>query len=286
MSPRALTFAQGAAIIVAANGVALGGVAWNRSGEAESRLALSQRELARPAAWRASREDSSLALALQWRSPRRTPAPYEGDDWRFGGNPTWLDEQRMAELGFDVEGANAEAVRSQKSLRKSEREVLAVLELAGPAWQQALDQARRHLAAQQARLAANPGVERRVLAERQARAWLEREERDNSRRFAIDVGTDLDTLRAQYPARSRYLTLAAGLRIQRTMGGNAPAISGYLNTLGAHRIHVPHALRGMFGAPQGRAEEVANTAARRAPFTAAVAVGRRLEPWIEEVSVR
>src|SRR5690606_12121573 len=51
MSPRALTFALGAAIILAANAVALGGVAWNRSGEPESRVALSQRELARPPEW-------------------------------------------------------------------------------------------------------------------------------------------------------------------------------------------------------------------------------------------
>jgi hypothetical protein len=114
MSPRALTFALGATIIVVANASALDGVAWNRSGEAGSRLALSPRELAGPAEWGASREDSSLALALNWRLP-----------------PT----------------------------------------------------------------------------------KLEREEHDNSRLFAIDVGTDVGALRGQYPERSRYLILAASLQM-------------------------------------------------------------------------
>lgn len=71
------------------------------------------------------------------------------------------------------------------------------------------------------------------------------------------------------------------------MAGRTPAISGYLNTLSAHRIHVRHALRGMFGATQvqPQPQDVGRSAAGRAPFTAVVAVGRRLEPWIEYVPV-
>lgn len=285
MSPRALTFALGAAIILAANAVALGGVAWNRSGEPASRVALSQRELARPPEWRASREDSSLALSLKWRVPRAGLEPYEETYWRFGGSPAWLDERRLAELGFDVERAKVAGAHSQRALRKSEREVRVVLELAGAAWRQALDQARSHLAEQQALLAASPDAEQRIRAEKLARERLAREEHENSRLFAVDVGTDVAALRAQYPDRSRYLILAARLRLQRTTVANAPAVSGYLNTLAGHRINVPHALRGMFEVGAVRAGEAADGVEAHAPFAAVVAVGRRLEPWIEEVSL-
>ncbi len=48
MTSRTLTIAIGAALILVANGVALTGVAYNRSGEPDSRLNLSQRELGRP----------------------------------------------------------------------------------------------------------------------------------------------------------------------------------------------------------------------------------------------
>lgn len=284
MNPRALTFALGAAIIVVANGIALGGVAWNRGGEAESRLTLSQRELAKPLEWRARREDSSLALSLQWRSPRPGFEPYEGSYWTHGGSPAWLDERRLVELGFDVERAKAEGWRSQKALRKSEREVLVVLELAGSAWRQALEQARGHLAERQAQLAADPGAEQAVRAEQQARERLDREERENSRLFAIDVGTDLAALRTKYPDRGRYLILAGRLRMQRTTIANAPVVGGYLSTLAGHRINVPHALRDIFEAMPARVEDAGNTAKGTASFTAVVAVGRRLEPWIEEIS--
>lgn len=285
MSSRALTLALGAAIIVVANAIALGGVAWSRSGEAGSRLTLSQRELARPGEWRGGREDSSLALSLKWRLPRPGAEPYERSYGSLGGSPAWLDERRMAELGFDVERAKAEGPRSQKYLRKSEREVLVVLELAGPAWQQVLEQARRHLAEQQALLAANPGSEQAVRAEQQAQQRLDREERDNSRLFAIDVGTDLAALRVRYPDRGRHLILAGRLRLQRATVANAPVVSGYLDTLTGHRINVPHALRGLFEAAPVRIGEAGSTAKGTAPFTAVVAVGRRFEPWIEEISV-
>lgn len=120
MSPRALTLTLGAAIIVVANGFALAGVALNRSGEAGSRLALSQRELERPAEWGASREDSSLALALNWRLQRTRLEP-EGAYWTFGGSPAWLDERR------DLDGQQAllaadpgveQAVRAEQQARE------------------------------------------------------------------------------------------------------------------------------------------------------------------------
>jgi len=287
MNTRTLALALGGAIIVVANAVALGGVAWNRSGEPESRLALSQRELAKTAEWRAHHEDSGLALSLKWRIPRAGQEAYEKNGyWSYGGSPSWLDERRLAELGFDVERAKAQGAGQQPYLRKSEREVLVVLELAGAAWEQALEGARRNLADKQAALAAEPDAEQAIRAEKQARDWLEREERHNSRLFAIDAGTDLAGLRAQYPDRSRYMILTAHLRLHRSANGDEVVLGGYLNTRAGHRINVPHALRGTFSAARVAEVYEVYEASGAAPFGVVLAVGRRLEPWIESVVQR
>ena len=57
-------------VILLTNAVALGGAFWNRSGEVESRLMLSQRELRMPYA-RFDRENSGFALCAK------------GPKWRF-----------------------------------------------------------------------------------------------------------------------------------------------------------------------------------------------------------
>ncbi|MDF5995378.1 DUF4824 family protein [Pseudomonas aeruginosa] len=64
----------GSLLLLAANLAALGGVAWNRSGEAESKLVLSQRELQRNWSygfW--SEENSGVELRLELRSPNGEP---------------------------------------------------------------------------------------------------------------------------------------------------------------------------------------------------------------------
>ena len=66
------TVIGGLALITGVNAIALGGVAYNRSGEAESTLRLSERELRAPYKWSGSKENSGLALHLDWRtSPTR-----------------------------------------------------------------------------------------------------------------------------------------------------------------------------------------------------------------------
>ena len=89
--------AAGAALILLANAVALVGVYLNRSGEADSRMTLSQRELSMP--WRGGmvRENSGLALALNWRVIETSTGEYFGSGFGAnGGTPDWLDESRMA----------------------------------------------------------------------------------------------------------------------------------------------------------------------------------------------
>ncbi len=103
LSPRT-TLLAGAALILLVNAVALGGVYLNRSGEPESRLRLSERELGRPWDWRRGGENSGLALSLTWRVNEADAGEhYAGGSFGYsGGTPEWLDEPRMRALGFDT----------------------------------------------------------------------------------------------------------------------------------------------------------------------------------------
>ncbi|HJW24616.1 MAG TPA: DUF4824 family protein [Rhodocyclaceae bacterium] len=282
MTPRRLTLGIGAALILAANAVALIGVAYNRSGEPESRLELSQRELGRPWSGYRNKENSGLSLALEWRVPSQDTESYYAYYGSQGGSPDWLDEKRLAELGFDVRRAKGDDARRDKYLSQSERQVLVVLELAGAAWQQAVERARQRLVHQEALRQASPGAKELVEAEKRAREGVAREESDNSRLFAVDVGTDLASLRAKYPDRGRYVILQGNLSLHSVFRDKKTVITGHLDKLSGGQINVPHGLRAPFeampprdGAPAGR----------KPLFTATVAVGQRLEPWIEAVRV-
>jgi len=276
--------AAGAALILLANAVALTGVYLNRSGEADSRVTLSQRELAIPWSWGMAGENSGLALGLHWRVVDAGAGDYYGSAFGMsGGTPDWLDEAHMAALGFDtaiVADGNAGRRRFERSLP---REVLLVLEQAGPAWQQMRERAGANAARHEAARLANADSKEFAEKARRAQEQVKREESQNSRLFAIDAGLDRTALRAKYPDRGRYLIIKGTLRPRLVTQGRKTRISGYLGAQAVTRINVPHALR---PALEPALQRHRRTADEPSPhFEAVVAVGQRLEPWIEAVSV-
>lgn len=137
------TLVAGAALIVLANAVALTGVYLNRSGEPEARITLSQRELGSPWGWQAMRDNSGMVLGLNWRVNDGSAAEYSYGGYGYhDGTPEWLDEPHMKVLGFEGDAIEKDAAARRRFERQLPREVLLVLELAGPAWEQALQRAR------------------------------------------------------------------------------------------------------------------------------------------------
>lgn len=270
------TLATGFALIAITNAVALLGAAWNRSGE-EARLALTQRELLRPYAWYGNRENSGVSLMLAWRVAADGPDRTGGRYTRMGGGPSWLDRAKMESLGFDV-SYDLATERGRKLYEKQlPREALLVLELAGPAWERMVALARDDVAAAEARLAASPGEKGLGLSVKNARDELERETQRASRLFVVDAGSDAEALRAKYPDRARYAVVRGEVR---PVSWKRPErATGYLTRLSVPSINVPFEFRGLFS-------EVPSTyeydESKRAPFQAAVAFGKRLEPWVVE----
>lgn len=278
------TLAAGAGLILLTNAVALTGVYLNRSGEPEGRMTLSQRELSMPWGWGIARDNSGLALGLNWRVKEGSAVdyPYGGDGFH-GGTPEWLDEPRMKALGFDTAHLPDDPAERRRFERQLPRQALLVLELAGPAWQQALDQARQNAARHEAARLANADSREFTDKAKRAQEQVKREENSNSRLFAVDVGLDRAALRARYPDRSRFLILKATLRPRLETQDRKTRVTGYVSELAVTQINVPHALRPTLEPVLRKRRNAADDPAAR--FDATVAVGQRLEPWIESVVV-
>lgn len=276
---RSSILAAGIGLILLTNAVALGGVAWNRSGEPDSVLRLTGRELQRPHDWERDRENSGLVLALRWRTPGQDvdsrAGMHAGDD-NAGGAHTWLNETKLKTLGFDTR------LRRRADGRPDidrPREVLLVLEWNGPAYQQSLERERERASHEEALRAAHPDNEEMARRANAAKTRLAREENEFSRLFVVDAGLDAMQLRSAYPDRSRYAIVRGEVRPHGVITDKAmPALAGYVSGIYAERINVPLAFQPAF-AP-GAASQQQGKAARAAPGEITVAFGRRLEPWI------
>jgi hypothetical protein len=154
-----------------------------------------------------------------------------------------------------------------------------VLELDGPAYQQSLERARRHLADEAATAAADPN---RKAAENRINAALklfQSEERHNSRLFVVDAGLDATALRTQYPDRSRYVISSGVVWPRGPTKGGLSTTTGYLERINIGEINVPHAFRSRFEA----VDSSTGANSSKAPFTTTITFGQRLEPWIVEI---
>ena len=278
---RTWTLVAGIALIAITNAVALVGVAYNRSGEPESMLKLTQRELLQPHGFGLDREVGGLQLSVRWRVLTADPgvAFYAGHQ----GTPEWLDEAKLASLGFDVSPPPAARRAGWRYDRQLPKEALVVLELDGPAHQKALERARER-AAKEAAKGAETGKTGPGTPAQQAALFLKNEEAANSRLFAVDAGPDAQALRAKYPDRTRYAIVQGKVRPYHQSGrGKEARWTGYIEVIENARVNVPLEFR--------KAIESARIAGQRgpaaqgaAPFEVTVAFGKRFEPWVVAAS--
>ena len=278
---RTHTLIAGLGLLALTNAVALVGAAYNRSGEPEAKLRLTQRELQTPYRWYGNRENSGLALSLIWRVLNEPSTETEIYNWRYagtGGTPAWLDKAKMEALGFDTSAPAASSdlrgrIRYEKQLP---REVLLVLEVDGPTYQRSLALAKQYVARAEAKLASSPGDKNLGTRVNNAREALEWETDRNSRLFVVDAGLEPVALRAKYPDATRYAIVRGQVRPE-IFGRNSEKVRGFVSGLSIESINVPFALRDVFGS----AAQLNNIDQRnKAPFETTVAFGKQLEPWI------
>ena len=259
----------GVGLILVVNAIALGGVFYNRSGEPESRMELSERELRLPYGRFNRSENSGVSLALQWRvsDPSGGTPGYAYESW--GGAPGWLDRAKLTALGFDVLPAKRDAGMSYRLPQT--KEVLLVLELDGAAARQALARAQVKRSEDEALLLANPDKKEFEQRARSAREALKREETENSRLFVVDAGIDQATLRTQYPDRARFAIVKGFVRPQFVAREKQEQLYGYVSALSVPRINVPLDFQGKLPT---------DVSIGKVKFNATVVWGQRLEPWL------
>jgi hypothetical protein len=263
------TLIAGVLLIAAANAVALGNVAWNRSPPPESELRITERELQPGYSSMGRAENSGMSLRLQWRV-LASKRDMSGGIFPAGayGTPEWLDNAKLAELGFDVN--RPLSIRRQWG-RGATREVVLVLELDGSAYRTALTRTQAYAEKKRSELAAFPGSKEHENNLRAAERAVQDEERVNSRLFAVDAGLDAAALRSRYPDRARYALMHGRVRMDEGYGVDRPFV-GTIAGLSIDEVNVPLPMR----------SQIATQAmyAHSEPFEATLAVGRRLEPWL------
>jgi hypothetical protein len=274
------TWIAGLGIIILTNALALAGVAYNRSGEPVARVTLSERELNLPYDWGRERENSGLALTLDWRSNSAS------DDGRYTSSrslpSTWLDQTKLAALGFPVEGVTISAENRRRLNHSLPQEVFLVLEYNGPAYQVVL--ARRQAVTKQRQALAdrNPGNKKLVKEAKDSQDRLQREQHEASRLFIIDAGLDAQTLRQRYPDTARDIVLRGTVRAQvNQQDDDQWVVQGFVKAVAVTRVNIPLEYRSAF---EPFMINEADKRDRDPNYQVTLAYGKRLEPWVAGVT--
>ena len=266
----------GIALVAVTNAIALGAVAYNRSGVPESVLALTEREL--PVvnwSW-PDNDNSSIDLRVDWRV-RQTylPGAIYGT-WQTD----WLSEEQLRALGFDTSLPDDSDRALERSRRQLPKRVFLVLEHDGPAYREALEQRREHVERATQLVARNVDDETFEARLKAAREALAHEEQGASRLFVVDAGLDREVLRDRYPDRARYALVRGRVSIYVSGEPGKRRIAAAFPALDIEQIRVPQPYRTLIEPlrdRQGYRYRVRKSAPR---FSATVNFGRRLEPWI------
>ncbi len=261
------------ALLIATNIFVLTGVFANRSGEPESQVLLTERELSLP--YRTNKENSGLSLNLNWRAlPKNKDKAYSNS-----GQPVWLNEAKLVELGFDVSNYKN---KSKSYKRPLPIEVFVVLEQDGQTYQESLARAEAAYKEASKEFSLNDRDNKKIKDKLdRVEKQLTQEKQVNSRLFAIDAGSNPQKLRQKYSNKNHYIIAQGTVRLGYRYKDNNK-VTGYIAGLSIKNIHVPlsqrKALTGFLAEQRDRYNTI-----NPPRFSVNVAYGHRYEPWIEAV---
>lgn len=271
----------GAVLILLSNTVALSGVYYNRSGQADSTVTLTERELGVPYAWRINKENSGLSLRLIWNVAKRD----DGDEFTYRSNfPDWLDANKLAELGFDVEGEKLKHNIRRLYRRILPREAYLVLEFDGDTYQSVLKRAQKRVRDSQRLVNRNIDKKEFIRKLKNAETRLKRLTESDTRLYVIDANLDQQALRNKYSDRSKYIIAKGTTRMWLGYGNKNrdPDIGGYIGGLSVARINISQKHRA--GIEALLDDKKSRHRIEFPPrYAVKVSWGKRLEPWVREI---
>lgn len=277
LSSRGL-FALSFILLVATNMVVLYGVASNRSGEPESQITLTERELQLP--YRVREENSGLALRLTWRTLGKD------ENYNIYSNyhsPFWLNSQKLKELGFNVDDYLGSGSNKKYFKQPIPKEVFIVLENDGQPYKEAVKRAELVVEREQKTFTLNPDDKKLRDSFERAEKRLQRERVAASRLFAINAGLDSTQLRKKYGDRTRFIIVKGLVKPKSYRSKKTNEVVGYISRLSITNIHIPLEYRQIFDTIL--AKNKSRSRGSGSPrFEVSLAYGNRLEPWIMAVN--
>ena len=271
----------GLAIIVVTNVVALGGVAYNRSGEPDAIVELTERELSLPYRYGINNEDTGLGLRINCRIEE------SGQGYSYGnnscrGNPAWLNSEKLLELGFEPQPKPKKIEKRMAFDKPLPRKAFIVLEYNGPAYQRTLIKAEQDRNEQLLQLSENTDTEKYEKRVKHIKDKLENEHHHNSRLFAIDAGLDKIALRNKYPDTSQYIIMQALIKPTGKFYQSGGEWTGTITQLLASTINISLEHRAVFE-PLEVKQPRYNQNKQVPRYKVRVAFGKRAEPWVMAV---
>lgn len=218
-------------ILFAANIIVLLGVYFNRSGEPESKLILTERELRTP--FQLNKENSGFSLQILWKSIGRK---YGMNEFSNPYSPIWLDKKKLEELGFDLNKLKGQDYIYEFPIPTT-KEVFIVLEYDGDAFHETIKNAKKNLLEKEKIFKANPNDETLEEKYKVAKEAVKTKLKSETRLYAIDAGLSPDLLRKKYTDRSRYIITKA--IIQTVYDFNNNDFWGRISKLSIRNIYVP-----------------------------------------------
>lgn len=279
--PKAWLVLAGGGLILAVNAIVLGGAVYNRSGDVQAQMRLSERELGLPYYWqRGPREENSgLALKLAWQVGRRAAPsdPAQGPNV-YDRRADWLDAEKLRALGFRSPPEIEPDPGSRLVDRQPARSVWLLLEFDGESYRRVLGDAERRLERVRGSVPEGASVADTSRLQ-EAENALRQVREHNTRLFVIDAELDPVVLRRRYPDTARHLIARGRINTVRFRTSDAPEpLAGYIEAVDIDSVHVSTRFRPIFDA-------LGHTWGHDGPprYDVTLAWGRRFEPWIVDV---
>jgi len=252
----------GLAILIGTNLAALGGVAYNRFGEATSHLTLTERELSLPYNIGSQKENSGVSLSINWRTSSKIDSTY----YPYNSTGIKITKDELVALGF-------EEIDKQKSNRSEPLELNWAFEFDGALHRAEVKKAvKKH---QEALLAHEEQAnDESKHKEKRFRDSLAREKTSNSRLFYIEAAADYDSLAVKFSGQKNIL-IAKGLA-KYSYNNKDKTYNLSLNYLSVANIMVPLKYTDIFSG----LSHVARQDIQPPRYEVSINWGSRLEPWV------
>ena len=260
------------ALVVVVSGVVLVGVYFNRHGQPDADMNLTERELSLGPM---DEENSVVTLHLNWRAP-------------VGDKSDWFGPDKLKDVGFDCDVPASAPEARMRYAKMLPRKAFAVFEYAGAAWKAHLAKEREQLAELASGLAEGTVTRKQLETAQRSLEW---DEVAGSRLYVVDVGKDPRKLRGRYNDAKRYIVAPVLVRLQ--LDAPLGKLTGSIEKVLSDTVQVPADMVRGLGKLGGRGGEGGRWSypMRQAPdgkpqparYAVRLCYGKRFEPWVVAV---